>query len=87
MEDSLRGFMESNLHGVQVVNKFSLVAKILSKSNGIFLSQISKNFEELVKRKLVEGRVGLRVLFGIKLDNILEANAIDDIKGKRKGRV
>ena len=74
--------MESNLHGVQVVNKFDLVAKILSKSNGI-----SKNFEELVKRKLVEGRVGLWVLFGIKLDNILEANAIDDIKGKRKGRV
>ena len=57
------------------------------KSNGIFLSQISKNFEELVERKFVEGRVWLGALFGIKLDNVLEANPVDDKRGKGEGRV
>ena len=35
----------------------------------------------------VKGRLGLRTLFGIKLDNVLEVNAINDIGGKREGRV
>ena len=35
----------------------------------------------------VKGRVGLGALFGIKLDNVLEVNAINDIGGEREGRV
>ena len=64
---------------------FNLVAERLSKSNGIFLGWISKIFEELVERKFDEGRVGLRALFGVKLDYVLETNAIDDIGGKGEG--
>ena len=66
---------------------FDLVAKRMGKSNEIFLSRIPKNFEELVERKFVEGRVGLRALFGIKLDNVLEANALNDIGGKGEGKI
>ena len=58
------------------------MAKKLGKSSGIFLSRISKNFEELVERKFVEGRVGLRALFGIKLDNVFETNVVDEMEGK-----
>ena len=58
-----------------------MITKRSGKSSGIFLSRISKNFEELVERKFVEGIKGLRALFGIKLKNILEAN-VDDIEGK-----
>ena len=35
----------------------------------------------------VKRRVGLRALFGIKLDNVLEVNAINDIGVKREGIV
>ena len=62
----------------------------LGKSNEIFLSQISKKKKKLwgtCKRKLVEGRVGLGALFSIKLNNVFEANVVDDIGGKEEGRV
>ena len=63
------------------------MAERLDKSSGIFLSWISKNFEEFVKIKFVEGRVGLWALFGIKLNNVLEANVVDDIGNKGEGRL
>ena len=44
---------------IQGVSRFDLVAERLGKSSGIFLSWISKNFEELGERKFVEGRIGL----------------------------
>ena len=66
---------------IQTTSRFDLITKRSGKSSGIFLSRISKNFEELVERKFVEGIKGLRALFGIKLKNILEAN-VDDIEGK-----
>ena len=59
----------------------------LGKSSGIFLSRISKNLEGLVEIKFVEGRVGLGALFDIKLDNVWEANTVDDIGGKGEGKV
>ena len=63
------------------------MTKRLGKSSGIFLSPISKIFKELVERKFVEGRVGLGAVFGIELDNVFEANVVDDIRGKGEGRV
>ena len=45
----------------------------LSKPN------FQKNFEELVKKQFVEGRIGLRALFDIKLNNVLETNVAYDI--------
>ena len=63
------------------------MVKKLGKSSGIFLSRISKNFEELVERKFVEGRVGSWALFNIKLDNVFETNVVDEMEGKWEGIV
>ena len=40
-----------------------------------------------MEKKFVEGRVRLRKLFDIKLDNISKLNVKNDIKGKIESRV
>ena len=61
--------------------------KIRQEEWDISKSNFQKNFGELVERKIVEGIVGLRTLFGIKLNSVLEANAVDDLRGKGEGRL
>ena len=79
--------LESSLPRVEVLTGFDWVAKRLDISNEIFLlKHYFQNIWEFIERKFVEQKVGLRVLFSIKLDNVLETNIIDDTRSKIKDR-
>ena len=79
--------LESSLPRVEVLTGFDWVAKRLDISNEIFLlKHYFQNIWEFIERKFVEQKVGLRVLFSIKLDNVLETNTIDDTRSKIKDR-